>query len=142
MQREKKGKNFIRRPAYPGGTQAMRQFVRQQLRYPPEALAERIEGTVQVSYTIDYRGRVVETRVITGLGYGCDEEAERIVRLLRFDVPKNRKLRVRFHKKIHIHFRLPRAKRPDPPQIQYQYQSSTSQAYNYTLSWSSTSEEE
>ena len=140
MQREKKGKNFIRRPAYPGGTQAMRQFVRQQLRYPPEALAERIEGTVQVSYTIDYRGRVVETRVITGLGYGCDEEAERIVRLLRFDVPKNRKLRVRFQ--IHIHFRLPRAKRPDPPQIQYQYQSSTSQAYNYTLSWSSTSEEE
>jgi protein TonB len=46
-------------------------------------------------------------KVISGLGHGCDEEAERLVRLFKFQVPKSpRKLKVKFTKNIKIHFKL------------------------------------
>jgi len=120
MQRERKEKSFVKKPIYEGGANAMRAFVKKQLKYPEKALKNRIEGTVYLKYTIDYQGNVIDTQVISGLGHGCDEEAERIVKLLKFKVPKNRKIKVAFHKHIQIHFRLPKQKEvPEQPQISY-----------------------
>lgn len=113
MQKEKKDKHFIHKPHYPGGMAAMRKLIKENLKYPEEALKNKVEGTVVVKYGIDHRGHVVDAKVIAGIGHGCDEEAARLVFLLKFDVPKNYKMRVRFHKDIHIHFRLPKAK-PKP----------------------------
>lgn len=113
MQKEKKDKHFIKKPIYPGGPQAMRQFIRENLRYPQEALAQKIEGTVTLKYAIDHLGHVTEAKVVAGLGHGCDEEAVRLLKLLRFEVPKHRGLKVRFTKDIHIHFKLPKAQ-PKP----------------------------
>jgi hypothetical protein len=42
-----------------------------------------------------------------GLGYGCDEEAVRVIGLLRFEKVKNRGVRVKMTTKTTIHFRLP-----------------------------------
>jgi TonB family protein len=127
MKKEKKDKHFIKKPVYEGGAAAMKTFVKENLRYPREALKGQIEGTVHVRYTINHKGKVVETKVIAGIGYGCDEEAERLVKLFEFSVPRNRKIRVQFHKTIHIHFRLPK-KQPaekvgstSPTSYQYQY---------------------
>ncbi len=115
-----KKKHFIKKPVYEGGPKAMKAFIAQNLRYPPEARAEGVEGTVVVRFDIDHSGKVARTKVVTGIGYGCDEEAERLVRLLVFRVPRTRKLRVLFHKTINIHFRLPAA-RPTPPSPAYVY---------------------
>ena len=82
--------------------------------------------------------------VISGLGHGCDEEALRLAKLLRFEVPKSgRKVRVVFHKDLHIHFRLPKVKPQKKLQMSYQYTqtSSTSKSgkgksggsYGYTI---------
>lgn len=111
--KETKDKHFIKRPTYKGGLAAMREFIKKNLRYPKEALKEKIEGTVYVKYTVDYKGKVIEAKVISSLGHGCDEEAIRLVKKFEFEVPKNYKLRVQFHKNIQIHFRLPKAK-PSP----------------------------
>ena len=108
MQREKKEKHFLQKPTYPGGAKAMGVFLSQHLKYPAEAMAHKIGGLVQVELTISHTGDVVETRIIHGLGYGCDEEAKRVAKLLRFHVPKNRGIKVRFFKKINIHFHLPK----------------------------------
>jgi protein TonB len=108
MQREKKEKHFLQKPTYPGGAKAMSVFLAQHLKYPAEALAQKIGGLVQVELTISHTGDVVETRIIHGLGHGCDEEAKRVGKLLRFHVPKNRGIKVRFFKKINIHFNLPK----------------------------------
>lgn len=113
MQREKKDKHFIHKPVYPGGRQAMKKFIAEQLTYPEEARAEQIKGTVTIDYTIDYKGNVIDAKVISGLGYGCDEEAVRVVKLLQFNVPKQRARRIQFHKTINIHFRPP-AERKTP----------------------------
>jgi TonB family protein len=122
MQKEKKDKHFIRKPIYPGGPQAMRQFIRENLRYPAEALGQKIEGTVTLKYAIGHLGHVTEAKVVAGLGHGCDEEAVRLVKLLRFEVPKHRGVKVRFTKDIHIHFRLPKVQpKPKAGTAQVQY---------------------
>lgn len=124
MEREKKDKDFVHQPEYPGGPKAMSQFIYSQLHYPPEALAAGVEGRVIVDCDISDQGEVVATRVLKGLGHGCDEEAVRVVRLLRFRVKRTRGVRVLYHKKIHIEFKRPKPQPIAPPAqtmtVQYQ----------------------
>lgn len=107
MEKDKKKTLFIHQPEYPGGPKALTKFIYDNLRYPETALEAGIEGTIVIDYDIDYQGNVTGTRVLQGIGHGCDEEACRVVRLLKFDVPKNRGMRVLFHKKAKIQFKKP-----------------------------------
>lgn len=107
MKKEKKDKDFIKSAYYEGGKAALEAFVKKELRYPPDALKGKIEGTVSVRYTVDYKGNVIEAGIISGLGHGCDEEALRIVRSLKFKVPNDGKIKSKYTRKLHIHFRLP-----------------------------------
>lgn len=125
---EKEKKHFLKHPVYPGGPKAIAKFLSENLRYPKEALQAKLEGTVLVAYDIDHKGNVVETKVLQGVGKGCDEEACRVIKLLKFDVEKNRGVRVVFHKKQRIEFKLPKAAPKtqktvvEAQPIQYQYQ--------------------
>ena len=110
MKKEAKDKHFIKKPIYEGGPKAMKKFIAKNLRYPKEALENKIQGTVYVRFDINRKGKVTDAKVIKGIGYGCDEEAMRLAKLLKFEIPKNRGVRVVFHKNIQIHFRLPRKK--------------------------------
>ena len=85
---EKKDKHFIKKPYYEGGIKALKKFVGENLQYPKEALREKIEGTVYVRYTVDYKGNVIAAKTISGIGYGCDQEALRLVKMLKFIAPK------------------------------------------------------
>ncbi len=120
MKKEVKGSSILKKPEYPGGMKALRAFITKHLTYPEEALKEKVEGTVHIRYGIDYTGKVVDVKVIKGLGSGCTEEAIRLVSMLRFNLERTRGVRVLFHKKIQIHFRLPmEAPSPAPPDIGY-----------------------
>lgn len=124
MKKERKEKDFLNRPVYPGGLRAMRQFIQSELRYPAEAAAHGITGTVHLRISIDHQGRVIDAKVVSSLGYGCDEEAQRVAGLLRFQVEKNRKIRAIFHKKLNIHFReapAPQPKQAPSPVSSLQY---------------------
>lgn len=122
MKKERKENSFIKKPIYPGGQKAMKAFIKENLRYPEEAIKHKVTGTVTLRYTINHLGKVTKAHVISGLGYGCDEEAIRLVKLFQFQVEKVRKLRVTFKKEIHIHFRKPKAQKKKQV-IQYQYKS-------------------
>jgi protein TonB len=115
---EKKAKHFLHQPTYPGGPKALGAFIASHLTYPEAALKARIEGTVLVEYDINHEGLVTDTRVLQSLGHGCDEEAVRVIRLLRFDVGKNRGVKVLFHKKTQIRFTLPKPATPPSPAAQ------------------------
>ena len=119
---------FISQPEYPGGPKELTKFIYANLRYPAAALEANVEGTVLMEYDIDYQGKVVETRVLQGLGYGCDEEAGRVIRLLKFDVGKNRGVKVLFHRKVRVQFKKPVQKAAKAEQAQVQVN------YNYTVS--------
>ncbi len=144
MKKEKKDKHFIKKPHYPGGPKALKTFISKQLQYPERARKKGIKGTVILRYTIDWEGKVIDTHIISGLGYGCDEEAIRVVKMLRFEVPKN-PVRALFHKTIHIHFRPPTDNTP-PTTWQYVLSSTEEQedsqkdddtidGYTYTINW-------
>lgn len=130
MKKEKKDKDFIKSPYFPGGRQGIEAFVRKALQYPEAALRARVEGTVTVRYTVDYKGHVIHATIVSGIGHGCDEEALRIVRLMKFAVPEEGRIKSKYSRKLHIHFRLSSA----PAAIQSSSQAPGIQEIRYTLS--------
>jgi TonB family protein len=96
----------LKMPSYPGGRKAFQEFMRKNVRYPKEAEEAKIEGTVIVGYQITDNGMVLNPYIIKGLGYGCDEEAIRVIGLLRYEKVRNRRVRVKLTTKATIHFSL------------------------------------
>ncbi|MDX2069100.1 MAG: energy transducer TonB [Haliscomenobacter sp.] len=153
MARQKSENHFIKGAVYPGGQKAMLLFIQNNLQYPPEAIAAKVEGTVRIRFSIDHTGKVFKSQVIASLGHGCDEEAIRLVHLLQFEVSKAYKLKVQHHRTLNIHFKLQvnqdtsseATSPPAPLSIQYSISSSTSpeaptsvagssnQGYHYTI---------
>ena len=103
-----KKKRFLRLPRYSGGSAAFKKFIAGNLRYPKAAMDAKVEGKVLVQYDIDDNGFVHNARILKGLGYGCDEEALRLVEMLRYDKVRNRGVRVKLTTRTNIIFRLPK----------------------------------
>ena len=111
-----KSQHFIKKAEYPGGSEALKKFIKNNLRYPKEALNHRVEGSVFLRYEVNEKGKVHNISVISCLGYGCDEEAERIIRLLKYSQIKNRGIKVNTKFKLAINFKLPKVR---PLKINY-----------------------
>ena len=129
MKKSKKPEQFVKTPGHLHGTKKVREFIKTNLKYPKEALENRIEGIVQVMIEINDRGSVVNAKIKKGLGHGCDEEALRLAKLLKFESKGHRKMRVVFHKTLNIAFNL--------KEIQKQNSRMT-----YTYKWTEKSKEE
>ncbi|GAB4422455.1 MAG: hypothetical protein OHK0039_38500 [Bacteroidia bacterium] len=69
-------------PSFPGGEAALYQFLSGRLRYPAEAEEKRIEGKVLVRFVVQPDGSLTDIEILQGIGYGCDEEALRVIRLM------------------------------------------------------------
>ena len=113
VKRQKKAKKFMEKPEYPGGKKALDAFVAENLRYPEDAMKARLEGIVAVAYQVNDDGEVENPTIVKSLSPTCDEEALRIVGLLRYGKARNRGYRLKANCKLNIHFRLaPAAQRP------------------------------
>ena len=132
-------KKFLPTINYEGGDKKLFLFISNNLKYPSDAIIHSISGTVIIKYEIDYKGHVTQTKIISGIGHGCDEEAERVVRLLKFNVSKSRDLKFKFYKTIQIHFKLPNTPIDQNTQTTYTYTLEPSKAsdekapYHYTI---------
>lgn len=140
--KKKKGKeDFILKHEYPGGSKALREFIAANLVYPESALKEGIEGSVLATYELDFDGSVRSVRILHGIGSGCDEEAERVIRLLRFAPQNNHGNKVSSTHKIRIHFKLPEIPKPVETRLQYEVKPAVKKtsspedknAYTYTI---------
>lgn len=100
-------RNFIKVPTYPGGKQAFIDFIHKNLKYPEAALANKIEGFVHVAYEVNNLGEIVSVTVKKGIGYGCDEEAVRLIKLLKYEAVRNRGIKMKAEIKARIKFTLP-----------------------------------
>jgi TonB family protein len=141
MKKERKKEQFIQQPNYVGGDKAMTAFIYQHLKIPELALQNNIEGTVYLEFGIDFKGNVIETRVIKGLGFGCDEEAERVVKLLKFDMGKYPGMKIVFHKKAKIFFKkapIPVTALPVLPLLPDQLNVEPSFSFQYVITPSET----
>lgn len=52
--------------------------------YPKAALENSISGKVLVQFTITEEGNIKDIFVVDGIGFGCDEEAKRIISLAKY----------------------------------------------------------
>jgi periplasmic protein TonB len=66
-------------PEYPGGYDAMMNFVRANMVYPPAARRLGIEGTVYVSFIVHKTGVIDEVKILRGVSAECDKEAIRVI---------------------------------------------------------------
>ncbi|MFT3936082.1 MAG: energy transducer TonB [Chitinophagaceae bacterium] len=68
-------------PEYPGGEAALSKYVENNITYPQNAIDQNTEGTVNVSFVINEKGKVINP-VATGkaAGNGLDEEAIKVVK--------------------------------------------------------------
>lgn len=66
-------------PEFAGGQEALAKYLRKNMRYPARALREGLEGKVFVAFTVSSTGEIVDVEVIKGLGFGTDEEAQRVI---------------------------------------------------------------
>lgn len=69
-------------PEFPGGDQAMMDFVAKNVQYPQEARDKEISGRVLVGFIVEKDGSIGDVKVVKGIGGGCDEEAVRVVKAM------------------------------------------------------------
>jgi TonB family protein len=91
------------RPAY--GRRAFTQHLKENLVYPDKARKKKIKGAVLLEFIVTAEGKIEDIKVLKGLGYGCDEEAIRLVKTgpvwrprktgIDSDTPVDSKVRVR-----------------------------------------------
>lgn len=66
-------------PTYPGGVSALMEFIKSNMQYPEDALAERAEGIVQVSFVVEKDGSTTEFEVLDEHHPALEAEAVRIL---------------------------------------------------------------
>ncbi len=74
--------NVQQKPEFPGGEAALYRFIGEHIRYPRAAQNSSVGGKVYVRFVIEKDGSVGNVELLKGIGFGCDEEAVRVVRLM------------------------------------------------------------
>lgn len=94
-------------PEYPGGADAMAKFLRDNLRYPPQAQQAGIAGKVYLSFVVDKDGSISSVEIQKGIGFGCDEEAMRVLRKMpRWKPGRQQNMAVKCRFNLPIAFQL------------------------------------
>ena len=89
-------------PEFAGGAEALMRYLQSHLRYPSAALAAQAEGRVYVSFVVQADGTIADISIPKGLGYGLDEEAQRVVRQMPAWTPGQQS-----HHAVPVRFTLP-----------------------------------
>ena len=69
-------------PSYPGGFQALLDFLRENTKYPEQAQKDSIEGRVVLSFVVETDGSITEPKVVRSVHPLLDEEALRVAKLM------------------------------------------------------------
>ncbi|UOE48939.1 TonB family protein [Mucilaginibacter sp. SMC90] len=68
-------------PEFKGGINAFGKFLMTNIRYPKEAHDKNIQGRVIATFVVEKDGALSDIKILRGIGYGCDEEALRVLKL-------------------------------------------------------------
>lgn len=93
---------FEKGPKLIGGLESLYK----QIEYPRKARLAGIEGTVIVQFIVNRQGKVTGAEVIRGIGGGCDNEALRVVKKMKFEPARQRERYVPVKMNIPIKFQL------------------------------------
>ncbi len=94
-------------PEFPGGQDALFEFLSKKIAYPKQAIVENIQGTVYVSYIVEKDGQLNNFKLERSAHPLLDEEALRVVKLMPNWKPgKQRGKAVRVAYTIPVKFKL------------------------------------
>ncbi|MDX5320106.1 MAG: energy transducer TonB [Bacteroidota bacterium] len=85
-------------PSFPGGVEAMMNYINANVEYPDLARENNISGRVVVTFIVEKDGSLSNIKIAKSAGWGLDEEAIRVVQSMPNWVPGEnnfRKVRVR-----------------------------------------------
>ncbi|MFT6982549.1 MAG: protein TonB [Crocinitomicaceae bacterium] len=77
--------------SFPGGSEALIEFINGQLHYPEIAIEMEVEGTVFVRFSIQKDGAVTRIQVIKGVNDALNREAKRVIRRMPKWIPAEEK---------------------------------------------------
>lgn len=69
-------------PEFPGGIVQFMKWLTRNLRYPPEAQRQKIQGKVVVSFIVNKDGSIASPTVVTSANPLLDREAMRVIRMM------------------------------------------------------------
>ena len=87
-------------PEFSGGSDSLKRYLLKNVSYPPEAKKAGIKGRVFTSFIVETDGSITDVQLLRGLGYGCDDEAIRVVKTMPRWQPgtqSGRPVRVRYN---------------------------------------------
>lgn len=94
-------------PEYPGGMQAMMEFLQTNMKYPEDAAKQKVEGRVMVQFVVETDGSITDVHVAKQVFPSLDAEAIRVVQAMPKWTPgmdKGRVVRVKYN--LPIVFRM------------------------------------
>ncbi len=65
--------------SFPGGVEALREYLKANVIYPTEAKARGVAGKVIVQFVVEKDGSISNVKVKRDIGFGCGEEVVRVV---------------------------------------------------------------
>lgn len=71
-------------PIFADSKQNLATFIAANLKYPEEAIRQNLTGVVKLSFVVETNGKISNTEIVNSVGAGCNEEAIRILRLLKW----------------------------------------------------------
>ena len=81
-------------PEYPGGMQAMIEFLQANMKYPEDAAKQKVEGRVMVQFVVETDGSISDVHVAKQVFPSLDAEAIRVVKAMPNWTPGKEKGRV------------------------------------------------
>ncbi len=95
------------KPGFPGGDAAMYKYLGKNINYPSQARRMGIEGRVFVQFVVNKDGSISDVQAIKGIGAGCDEEAERVIKSMpKWKPGKQRGRPVKVRMVLPVYFKL------------------------------------
>jgi TonB family protein len=92
-----------------GGRHAFSEYLQKQLKYPKEALANKVEGKVTVQFVVEPNGQLSDFKILKGIGFGCEEELLRLIRQGPAWIPSKKNNQAVAEKiKVRLKFELPK----------------------------------
>ena len=94
-------------PSFEYKTMTLSKFMSDNLVYPEQAYQRSLSGTVSLSFVVEPNGRISNIVIEKGVGGGCNEEAIRLIKLVKWMPGIKNKAAVRSRTNIEVNFKLP-----------------------------------
>ncbi|MCU0444550.1 MAG: TonB family protein [Microscillaceae bacterium] len=96
-------------PSFEGGLEAFYKFVGENMVFPKEARRAGVDGKVFTEFIVDKEGKLTDIKIIKGIGFGCDDEAIRVLKESpKWKAGKQRGRNVKVRMSLPIYFKLVR----------------------------------